>query len=361
MALATDSILTLFKLYKRRDRPPDVRAVLNVRDAASGCPQVFSVHLNSSAVSKEKAQALGLQPISQWKAFGLLGFPGLLLIVNPFTSHAQRYWVCQALKNYPCKPNVCNVDAHEPERGDPWQDGLRTGKDDAHRPRSLLERLRWVTLGFHYNWDSKKYTAQHWSPFPTDLGKLSSCLLRICGFPMFLPEAAIINYYRLDSTLGIHTDSSELDLTQPLLSLSFGQSAIFLLGGTQRDDPAVPLWLHSGDVMVMFGDARQRFHAVPRIVAAAGGGLPSSLLDCDNCKTMDSCTFQHVATDTSGLSISAEEWDICSRYLLKNRINVTVRQVLGPGFSFPDEPIATADSFCKNLGMDGSCHPDVML
>lgn len=23
------------------------------------------------------------------------------------------------------------------------------------RPRSLLEKLRWVTLGYHYNWDSK--------------------------------------------------------------------------------------------------------------------------------------------------------------------------------------------------------------
>lgn len=35
----------------------------------------------------------------------------------------------------------------------------------------------------------------------------------------FKPEAAIINYYHLDSTLSGHTDHSELDLTAPLFSL----------------------------------------------------------------------------------------------------------------------------------------------
>lgn len=35
----------------------------------------------------------------------------------------------------------------------------------------------------------------------------------------FEAEAAIVNYYRLDSTLSGHTDHSEKDLTKPLLSI----------------------------------------------------------------------------------------------------------------------------------------------
>ena len=34
----------------------------------------------------------------------------------------------------------------------------------------------------------------------------------------FTPEAAIINYYHMDSTLSGHTDQSELDHTAPLVS-----------------------------------------------------------------------------------------------------------------------------------------------
>ena len=35
----------------------------------------------------------------------------------------------------------------------------------------------------------------------------------------FRAEAAIVNYYHLDSSLSGHTDHSEKDLTQPLLSI----------------------------------------------------------------------------------------------------------------------------------------------
>ena len=44
-------------------------------------------------------------------------------------------------------------------------------------------------------------------------------LLAECFFFSFEPEAAIVNYYHLDSTLSGHTDHSEKDLSVPLLSL----------------------------------------------------------------------------------------------------------------------------------------------
>lgn len=99
----------------------------------------------------------------------------------------------------------------------------------------------------------------------------------------------------MDSTLSGHTDHSEFDLTAPLFSLrwvkgkiralfywkrehakvklclnplsSFGQSAIFLLGGKTRDQAPLAMYLRSGDIMIMAGDSRLAYHAVPRILA----------------------------------------------------------------------------------------------
>ena len=48
-------------------------------------------------------------------------------------------------------------------------------------------------------------------------------------------EAAIINYYPMDSTLSGHVDFSEPNKTAPLISISFGQSAIFLIGGPSKN------------------------------------------------------------------------------------------------------------------------------
>lgn len=84
---------------------------------------------------------------------------------------------------------------------------------------SLLQKLRWVTLGYHYDWNTKLYYKQSHSPFPDDLFRLTQCVLRVLGFPLFRAEAAIINYYHLDSTLSGHTDHSEQDLTAPLISI----------------------------------------------------------------------------------------------------------------------------------------------
>lgn len=36
--------------------------------------------------------------------------------------------------------------------------------------------------------------------------------------------------------------------------------------------------------------------------------------------------------------VAEEDWAVCSRYIQSSRVNVTVRQVLGPGQSFPEMP-----------------------
>lgn len=49
--------------------------------------------------------------------------------------------------------------------------------------------------------------------------------------PGCFADAAIVNYYSKGDTLGGHKDDVEEDLTQPLVSISIGCAAVFLMGG----------------------------------------------------------------------------------------------------------------------------------
>jgi alkylated DNA repair protein alkB family protein 1 len=53
----------------------------------------------------------------------LLNSTGLFFIPNPFTALGQRYWVCRCLKDFTCKPQKLNLDAHgDLEDGQKWWD-----------------------------------------------------------------------------------------------------------------------------------------------------------------------------------------------------------------------------------------------
>ncbi|XP_053489134.1 nucleic acid dioxygenase ALKBH1 [Ictalurus furcatus] len=325
-----DAFRKLFKFYKRRNPPPDFSEVIDFSKKL-GNETVYAAELNHGSVSDEAAFRAGLQPVKEWRAFGLQGYPGFIFISNPFLPGSQRYWVKQCLKTYTQKPNMCNLDMHmsPAETENIWEKSVGSIRKKGQRePRTLLEKLRWVTLGYHYNWDTKNYSPDHCTPFPEDLHSLSYKIAAACGFPNFKAEAGILNYYRSDSSLGIHVDESELDHTPPLVSFSFGQTAVFLLGGTKRQDAPTAMFMRSGDIMVMSGSSRLLYHAVPCIVPApAGHPLPS-------------CLDQRVGKDEPDddddvQTVCEKDWEVCSAYLKTSRINMTVRQVLGPGQTFP--------------------------
>ncbi|XP_021101389.1 nucleic acid dioxygenase ALKBH1 isoform X3 [Heterocephalus glaber] len=225
-----DAFRKLFRFYRQsRLGTADLGGVVDFSAAHAGCStapgsqKVVRSQLNVSSVSEHDAHRAGLKPVSKWQAYGLKDYPGFIFIPNPFLPGYQWHWVKQCLKLYSQKPNVCNLDKHmtKEEPQDLWEQSkefLRCKEVNKRRPRSLLEKLRWVTLGYHYDWDSKKYSADHYTPFPSDLAFLSEQVAAACGFQGFRAEAGILNYYYLDSTLGIHVDRSELDHSRPLLS-----------------------------------------------------------------------------------------------------------------------------------------------
>ncbi|RVW99268.1 Alpha-ketoglutarate-dependent dioxygenase alkB [Vitis vinifera] len=122
---------------------------------------------------------------------------------------------------------------------------------------------------------------------------------------VFQPEAAIVNYFGLGDMLGGHLDDMEADWTKPIVSMSLGCKAIFLLGGKSRDDPPLAMFVRSGDVVLMAGEARECFHGVPRIFT-----------DQENAEIAPlELMFSH-------------EDDVCFlEYIRSSRININIRQV----------------------------------
>jgi len=148
---------------------------------------------------------------------------------------------------------------------------------------------------------------------PTELCDLTSILAKALGFPDFKAEAAIVNYYRMNSTLAGHTDHSEVNVMAPLFSISFGQTAIFLIGGLKHEDSANALFLRSGDVVIMSGSSRLRYHGVPKI-------LPASKTPWDDeANNYENSMYNH------------EDWNKARIYIAEARINMNVRQVLHSG------------------------------
>lgn len=129
-------------------------------------------------------------------------------------------------------------------------------ENDSQVRIATKKAMRWTTLGYHYDWTNKIYNEDNKSPFPRELDALMSLFAQALNFKNFKSEAAIINFYHIGTTLSAHVDQSEI-CSAPLFSVSFGQSAIFLIGGKSRDDEALPIMINSGDVVIMSGNSHE--------------------------------------------------------------------------------------------------------
>ncbi|KAI0328128.1 hypothetical protein GY45DRAFT_1255714 [Cubamyces sp. BRFM 1775] len=205
---------------------------------------------------------------------------------------------------------------------------------------ALVPRLRWANVGWYYHWGTKQYD------FTRGPGEIAGMVRKVCKGVVkripwervfcgregdegmdwgpsgpdwmdwqetYEPDAGIVNFYQTKDTLMAHVDRSELSATSPLVSMSLGCAAVFLIGGLTRDDPPTPILLRSGDVVVMSGPAcRRAYHGVPRILE---GTLPPHLESVDPQESEEEA-----------------DWEIYEEYLRGTRVNVNVRQVFPKGF-----------------------------
>jgi DNA alkylation damage repair protein AlkB len=84
------------------------------------------------------------------------------------------------------------------------------------------------------------------------------------------PDLCILNYYTESGRLGLHQDKEEktetLEAGIPVVSISLGDTAVFMMGGHARKEPIKRFLLESGDALVFGGPSRLRFHGVARVL-----------------------------------------------------------------------------------------------
>jgi len=84
--------------------------------------------------------------------------------------------------------------------------------------------------------------------------------------PMFRAESLLINIYDArGQSYRMHKDREEI-VKAPIYSLSLGVDCDFLLGGSEmRRDEIKKITLRSGDLLIMEGPARDKFHGVGKV------------------------------------------------------------------------------------------------
>jgi len=127
--------------------------------------------------------------------------------------------------------------------------------------------------------------------------------------------------------MGIHVDDAEGACSRPLVSLSLGCSAVFLVGPSRDEEPEAIL-LRSGDVVVLSGPARRYAHAVPRIFP---GSCPEPLCDPGAWLSDFVRPGRATAPDDADAAYAAgrpagDLAGMCG-YLRRARLNINVRQV----------------------------------
>ncbi|KAI6124832.1 hypothetical protein EDD16DRAFT_1474914 [Pisolithus croceorrhizus] len=216
-------------------------------------------------------------------------------------------------------------------------------------PSELVPKLRWANIGWSYHWGTKQYD------FSKGKGHIDSRLRDLCRSAVssvpwdkvfgedtlegwddddwktwnetYEPDAGIVNFYQTKDTLMAHVDRSEVCATSPLVSISLGNAAIFLIGGLTREVEPIPILLRSGDGVIMSGPScRRAYHGVPRILEHT---LPEHFGQSP--RPADDGVDASVSQTESATAV-AQAWEPYRTYMRSARININVRQVFPKGF-----------------------------
>jgi DNA alkylation damage repair protein AlkB len=144
--------------------------------------------------------------------------------------------------------------------------------------------LEMMCLGWHWNAKTYKYSKTRSDhdgltvqELPPDLRELPSRIAAVVGMKI-CSDLCIVNHYSESGRLGLHQDKDEspetLEAGLPVVSVSVGDTARFVMGGTRRKDPLKTILLESGDALAFGGPSRLRYHGVAGILP---GTAPEAL------------------------------------------------------------------------------------
>ena len=130
-------------------------------------------------------------------------------------------------------------------------------------------------VGWHSDASGYRYvdrdpeSGRPWPGIPEEFAALALAAATAAGFARFAPDCCLVNRYAVGTQMGTHRDFDELDLRQPIVSVSIGLPAVFVWRGATRSSPPLAVRVIDGDVLVWGGQARAGYHGVRRLAAPA--------------------------------------------------------------------------------------------
>lgn len=129
----------------------------------------------------------------------------------------------------------------------------------------------WVSdrRGYRYQKHDPE-TGHPWPAMPTLWRRAAIDAAAQAGFDGFKPNACLINRYLPGNQLTAHQDKNEGGFEAPVVTISTGLPAEFLIWGEQRGGTPVGVPVYDGDIVVMGGPARLHYHGVRKLAPGAG-------------------------------------------------------------------------------------------
>lgn len=189
--------------------------------------------------------------ISEWDIFTIDNYEGFYVIKNCLKTITQYYLILRALTTYCQDPYWNNYNNHKYKINDTILNGniweLSKNKNDLEIFDLAKNYLRWSQLGYLFHHDTHKYDLEPNIPLCPELksiAKIISQFVQIENCETFNPDMALVNYYagfgdnvskKKTTSLRPHTDTYELTMEYPIVTISIGLPAIFLVANNDSN------------------------------------------------------------------------------------------------------------------------------